>query len=102
MASRDISGTLLRVCFGAVRKETTLSKLLGWTLEEMASAQRDLDMTGDVDSAFYYAGLVDAFDMVAQWIAPIKDEKKYFALLGKMTPEEAQAQISKIKEENAA
>lgn len=86
MASRDISATLLRVCFGACRKQVTPSKLLTWVLEEMASAQRDLDKTGDVDSAYYYEGMVDAFEQVAIMIAPIKDGKgeEYCNMLGKI------------------
>lgn len=71
---RDISAALLRTCFGAVRKESTPSKLLGWVLEEIATAQRDLDVTGDIDSADYYAGMIDAYATVAQWIAPVKED----------------------------
>lgn len=86
MGSRDISGPILRVCFGAVRKETTLSKLLDWVLEEMATAQKDMDITGDMDSHHYYEGMVDAYEQVALWIAPFKMEmgEEYCKLLGKV------------------
>lgn len=73
---RDISGAILRTCFGAVRKESTLSKVLSWVLEDMARAQRDMDMTGDVDSNEYYAGQIDAYEQVALWIAPLKEDKE--------------------------
>lgn len=86
MGARDISGPMLRVCFGAVSKGVTPSKLLTWVLEEMATVERDLDMTGDVDSHYYYTGMSDAFEMVAMWIAPLKDDKTqaYFDLVNKI------------------
>lgn len=76
MGARDISGEMLRVCFGAVRKESTPAKILRWTLDEMASCQRDMDITGDMDSHDYYAGMIDAFEMVSLWIAPLKEDKE--------------------------
>lgn len=76
MGARDISADMLRVCFGACRKESTSSKILDMVLEEVATYQRDLDITGDVDSADYYAGMIDAYVTVATFIAPIKKEKE--------------------------
>jgi hypothetical protein len=104
MASRDISGPILRVCFGAVRKEATPSKLLGWVLEEIASAQRDLDKTGDIDSADYYAGMIDAYATVANWIAPVKDDKQgeFSQLLDYVHFDGATKIANKIKKENVA
>jgi hypothetical protein len=102
MASRDISGTILRVCFGAVRKEVTPSKLLGWVLEEIATTQRDLDKTGDIDSADYYAGLIDAYVTVANWIAPVKDEKNAeFSQLLDYVHFDGATKIAKLKEKAA-
>ena len=98
MASRDISGTLLRVCFGATRKGVTPSKLLDRVLDEMASAQRDLDKTGDIDSAYYYEGMIDAYNTVAQWIAPFKDQDKYHELLGFQSPIEIAEKLKQAKE----
>lgn len=85
MGARNITGATLRVCFGAVRKEATPSKILTWVLDEMATCQRDLDITGDVDSADYYAGAIDAYEAVALWIAPLKQEQEPLLnqLLGK-------------------
>ena len=96
MARRDISHDLLRVCFGAVRKTATPSKLLSMVLEEMASAQRDLDKTGDIDMAHYYTGVVDTLHWMALAIAPLKDDKRdsYFGLLDMI--------VTPITEENAA
>ena len=76
MASRDFTGAMLWVCFGAVHTKATPSKLLDFVLDEMASCQRDLDKTGDSDSADYYEGMIDAFEMVALWIAPLKQNKE--------------------------
>ena len=73
---RDISAEILRVCFGAVYKGTTPSRILTKVLEQIAFVQKDLDKTGDVDSAFYYSGMIDAYANVAQWIAPIKDDQQ--------------------------
>lgn len=86
MAHREISGQLLRVCFGAVYKEATPAKLLTFVLEQIAFTQRDLDITGDMDSAMYYTGFIDAMEMVAHQIAPIKEgkEKTFFDLIDKI------------------
>lgn len=73
---RDISKAALRVCFGAVRKEITPSKLLNMILEELASNQRDLDVTGDMDDAYYYMGVGDTLERIAHWIAPLKQDKE--------------------------
>lgn len=102
MASRDISGPILRVCFGAVRTETTLSKLLDWVLDEIATTQRDLDITGDIDSADYYAGMIDAYSTVANWIAPVKEEKQgEFSQLLDYIHFDGAAKIAKLKEKAA-
>lgn len=89
MSSRDISGTILRTCFGAVRKEATPSKILGWVLDEMASVERDIDKCGDMEDHAYYTGMSDAFRMVAEWIAPLKEEqsKFYHDLMGLQSPD---------------
>jgi hypothetical protein len=104
MSHRDISGTILRSCFGAVRKEATPSKLLNHVLEEIASAQRDLDITGDIDSADYYAGMIDAYVAVAQWIAPVKKEKEglFSQLLDYVHFTGATKIANKIPKENAS
>lgn len=78
MASRDITGAILRTCFGAVRKDQTLSKLLNLVLEELASAERDMDVCGDMESHAYYTGMSDAFRLIAYQIAPLKEKKLDF------------------------
>lgn len=88
MSSSDITGKALRVCFGAVRKDASLSKVLTDICERLAFVQRDYDKAGDMDDVNYYAGMLDAYREVASWIAPIKNEKEWCRLLGLKTAED--------------
>lgn len=83
MASRHITGAMLRICFGAVHKQTTPAKLLTAVCENLAFVQKDLDKTGDKDMYDYYCGMIDAYEDVAMMIAPIKNEPQFNALLDK-------------------
>ena len=96
MSSREITGTILRTCFGVVRKEATSEKLLEWALEGLASVERDMDKCGDMEDHAYYAGMSDAFRMVAAWIAPLKEDKSqfYHDLMGLKRPEEIVAEVA--------
>jgi hypothetical protein len=103
MSSRDISGTMLRVCFGAVRKETTLAKVLTDITEQIAFVQRDLDICGDMDDAYYYMGMIDALEMVAYWIAPLKEaRKKEFLDLIDKTSSPTSAELAGLMTKSAA
>lgn len=90
MSSRpDMTGAFLRSCFGIARKNVSKKKLLEWVLDELASVERDIDKCGEMDTHAYYTGMSDAFNMVAQWIAPFKDEEssqRYHDILGLQGP----------------
>lgn len=78
MASRDISGPLLRSCYAATRKGVTPSKILTLALEGIVEAQQTMDMTGDMDVHDYFTGYQDAFLEIAHMIAPLKENKHAF------------------------
>ena len=101
MAIRDITGKLLRVCFGKVGKDATPSRILDAVCDAMAFVQKDLDKTCDVEEHCYYEGMIDAYNHIAHMIAPFKNDAandKYNALLGFMSLEETRAALENVKE----
>lgn len=80
---REITGPLLRVCFGVPHKGLRFKTVLTDICEQIAFVQKDLDKAGDVEDACYYMGMIDAYEIVAMMIAPVINETAFNEMLDK-------------------